>query len=220
MASEILLESFENPFRTNVMTTRLNKLLLALVLIAASSSSAALATPRGHRGVESSVVIDASPKAVFEAIQHSRVQEPHRRKVVSHHDGVAVMDEHFSELPVIGNAHCTYKEVETPYKRIDFALLSSEKLKAFEGSWILTPLGNGERTEVKLNTYSEPKVWLPFAKEVAGSSILKDIRRRLDSLKAWVESENHCSISAHPDFQSISDGAKVVRHSRENQVAD
>ncbi len=84
----------------------------------------------------------------------------------------------------------------------------------------MTPLGNGERTEVKLNTYSEPKVWLPFAKEVAGSSILKDIRRRLDSLKASVESEDHCSISAHPDFQSISDGTKVVRHCSENQVAD
>ena len=205
------------------MTSRQKKLLLAAILFALSSNNsniAALASPKGHHGVESSVVIDATPKAVFEAIQHSRVQEPHRRKVVSHHDGVAVMDEHFSELPVIGNAHCTYKEVETPYKRIDFALLSSEKLKAFEGSWILTPLGNGERTEVKLNTYSEPKVWLPFAKEVAGSSILKDIRRRLDTLKALVESDDHCSISAHPDFQSISVGAKSNRHSCENQVAD
>lgn len=205
------------------MTSRKTILLLAVLLSGAVSNSVSTcfaAHPKTHRGVESSVVIDASPKAVFEAILHSRVQEPHRRKVVSNHDGIAVMDEHFSELPVIGNAHCTYKEVETPYKRIDFALLSSEKLKAFEGSWILTPLGNGERTEVKLNTYSEPKVWLPFAKEVAGSSILKDIRRRLDSLKAGVEGDDHCSISAHPDFQSISDGAKSIRHSCENQVAD
>ncbi|MFA6209854.1 MAG: SRPBCC family protein [Candidatus Obscuribacterales bacterium] len=205
------------------MTTPLKKLLLGALFLALSSNnfeSPASAAPKSHRGVESSVIIDASPKAVFEAIQHSRMEEPHRRKVVSSHDGVAVMDEHFSELPVIGNAHCTYKEVETPYKRIDFALLSSEKLKAFEGSWVLTPLGNGERTEVKLNTYSEPKVWLPFAKEVAGSSILKDIRRRLDTLKAWVESDDHCSISNHPGFQSISDGAKSARHTCENQVAD
>lgn len=205
------------------MTTSLKKLLLGALFLALSSNSfesPAFATPKSHQGVESSVIIEASPKAVFEAIQHSRMEEPHRRKVVSSHDGVAVMDEHFSELPVIGNAHCTYKEVETPYKRIDFALLSSEKLKAFEGSWVLTPLGNGERTEVKLNTYSEPKVWLPFAKEVAGSSILKDIRRRLDTLKAWVESDDHCSISNHPGFQSISDGAKSSRHTCENQVAD
>ncbi|MDP3508876.1 MAG: SRPBCC family protein [Candidatus Melainabacteria bacterium] len=204
------------------MTSRKNTLLLTFLLSAVlgNSGSSFAAQPKSHRGVESTVVIDASPKAVFEAIQHSRVQEPHRRKVVSSHDGIAVMDEHFRELPVIGNAHCTYKEVETPYKRIDFALLSSEKLKAFEGSWVLTPLGNGERTEVKLSTYSEPKVWLPFAKEVAGSSILKDIRRRLDSLKAGVESDDHCSITAQPDFQSISDGAKSVHHSIEAQVAE
>ena len=204
------------------MTTRQKQIFLVLLIAVTgiNLNNPAIAQPKNHRGVESSVVIDASAKDVFEAIQHSRLEDPHRRKVISSHDGIAVMDEHFRELPVIGNAHCTYKEVETPYKRIDFALLSSEKLKAFEGAWILTPLGNGDKTEVRLSTYSEPKVWLPFAKEVAGSSILKDIRRRLDTLKAWVESEDHCAISAHPDFQPISDGAKSVRHTCENQAAD
>ncbi|CAN5225085.1 hypothetical protein BH11CYA1_BH11CYA1_29380 [soil metagenome] len=211
------------PYRTSDMTTRQKQFLLVGLLLAVTSNSfgnPALAQPKSHRGVESSVVIDASPKDVFEAIQHSRLEDPHRRKIVSSHDGIAVMDEHFRELPVIGNAHCTYKEVETPYKRIDFALLSSEKLKAFEGSWILTPLGNGDKTEVSLSTYSEPKVWLPFAKEVAGTSILKDIRRRLDTLKAWVENDDHCAISAHPDFQPINNGSKAVKHSCENLVAD
>ncbi len=190
------------------MTTKTRLLVASACLFStffgANWNSEALANHRVHHGAESSVVIEGSPQAVFEAIQESRIKEPHRRKLVSHHENVALIEEHFSELPLIGSACCTYKEVETPYKRIDFSMVTSEKLKSFEGSWILTPIGNGERTEVTLNTFSEPKTFLPFANQVACSSILKDIRRRLENLKSWVETPNHRSIASRPQFEANS----------------
>lgn len=142
-----------------------------------------------HRGVEATVIINACPKTVFDMIQQSRLKEPDHRKLVSHQNSVAVIDESFPELPVIGQAHCTYKEVEIPFKRIDFQMLHSDKLKAFEGYWELIPVDNGVKTEVKLRTFTEPKIWVPFVKELASTSTMKDIHRRLQNLKHWTEEE-------------------------------
>lgn len=142
-----------------------------------------------HRGVEARILINASPKEVFEAIQDSRLKEPDHRKLVSHNNSVAVIEESFADLPVIGQAHCTYKETEIPFKKVDFQLIKSDKLKAFEGDWELTPVDNGEKTEVKLRTFTEPKIWVPFVKEISSSSTMKDIHRRLNNLKHWTEEE-------------------------------
>ena len=143
-----------------------------------------------HRGVESSIVVDAPPKIVFESIQNSRFKEPEHRKLVSHHNQVALIEESFPELPVIGMAHCTYKEIEIPFRKIEFQMVKSDKLKAFEGYWELTPVDNGEKTEVKLRTFSEPKIWVPFVKELSSTSTIKDINRRLKNLKRWTEEEH------------------------------
>lgn len=177
-------------FLTSILT-------LTLALTSSVLNEQAVASAKTEKGVHSSIIIEASPKVVFEAIQHSRVLEPMRRKLVSHKENVAVIDEHFDDLPVIGSAACTYKEIEIPYSRIDFTLVDSQKLKTFEGSWELTPLKDGECTEVRLRTFSEPKIWMPFAKEASGPSIMKDIRRRLTTLKASVETPDHCAISTH-----------------------
>ncbi len=200
------------------MTTKRRLLVTSAFVLStflgASLNTPALANNKAHHGAESSVVIEGSPQAVFEAIQASRIKEPHRRKLVSHHENVALIEEHFSELPLIGSACCTYREVETPYKRIDFSMVTSEKLKSFEGAWILTPVGNGERTEVTLNTFSEPKIFLPFANQVACSSILKDIRRRLENLKSWVETPDHRSIASRPHFEAnCSEATKATNNS-------
>lgn len=146
-----------------------------------------------HRGVEGTIIIDAPEKVVFEGIQSSRFKEPDHRKLVSHHNQVAVIDESFPELPVIGQAHCTYKEIEIPYKKIEFQMIKSDKLKAFEGYWELTPIDNGEKTEVKLRTFTEPKIWVPFVRELSSSSTIKDIHRRLKNLKHWTEEDHRSS---------------------------
>jgi hypothetical protein len=194
------------------MTTGQKILISTLFLLTTLCSSVlndqASASAKSERGVQSAITIEAPPRVVFEAIQHSRILEPMRRKLVSHHEGVAIIDEHFEDLPVIGSASCTYKEVEVPYSRIDFTLVDSAKLKTFEGSWVLTPVREGECTEVRLRTFSEPKIWLPFAKEASGPSILKDIRRRLTTLKAAVETADHCAISTHSNMLPASNLSK------------
>lgn len=161
---------------------------LALTILAPSFTPLALpAQARAHKPVEATMVIKAPPEEVFQLIQESRNREPHRRKLISHENGVAVIEEKFDDLPIIGKTTCTYKEVETPGKKIEFTMVNSDKLKAFEGVWDLSPLDGGKATLVKLSSYTEPKLNVPFAKEIACNSALKDVHRRLANLKHWSE---------------------------------
>lgn len=153
---------------------------------------------RENKPVEACLVIKASPDEVFEHIKLSRTQEPSRRKLISHQNNVAVIEEQFDDLPIIGKARCTYKEVEFPGRRIEYSLLSSDKLRHFEGVWDLSPVDGGQKTLVKLSSFTEAKLNVPFAREIAGNSALKDVRRRLSNLKHWTEDVGHCdSLESH-----------------------
>jgi hypothetical protein len=169
---------------------------------------------RGHNqehGVQSYLVIKAPVETVFEGIKMSRHTTPEKRHMVSHEKDSAVIDEKISDLPVIGTAHLVYKEIEVSSKRIDYLLISSDKLKTFEGSWELTPLDNGE-TKVSLKSFTEVKVWVPFAKELSCTSTLKDINRRLGNLKQWCDDQSHRQAKAHTcDETVLATTAKVTQ---------
>ncbi|MBK8221925.1 MAG: hypothetical protein IPK73_12945 [Candidatus Obscuribacter sp.] len=57
---------------------------------------------RENKPVEACLVIKASPEEVFEHIKLSRTQEPSRRKLVSQQNNIAVIEEQFDDLPIIG----------------------------------------------------------------------------------------------------------------------
>jgi len=178
------------------------------------------ALAKDHKPVEASVVIKAPPEEVFEHIKLSRCQEPGRRKVVSHVNGVAVIEEQFDDLPIIGKAHCTYREVETPGTKVEYSLMSSDKLRFFEGVWVLSPLDGGQKTLVKLSSYTEAKLNVPFAREIAGNSALKDVRRRLANLKHWTEDAG-CDSDHHlehkPEHKSDHKSDHKLEHKEEEE---
>ncbi len=189
------------------------QLLAPLLLPSLSSTSICLAAGKSN-GVEESLVIKAPVKMVFEGIQNSRTSNPEQRRLVSQHQDTSVIDEKISNLPVIGTAHLVYKEIEVPFKRIDYLLVSSDKLKAFEGSWELTPLENGD-TRVSLKSYTEVKIWVPFARELSSSSTIKDINRRLGNLKHWCEEQSCHEAQRHESVEPV----HVTRHNQ-TRLAD
>lgn len=189
--------------------------VLAAITALSLSSLPCLASNKNHTLLEQSVVIKAPPKLVFEGIQVSRSDDPARRHLVSHHQDVAVIDEKLPNLPVIGSAHLVYREIEVPFKRIDYELVSSDKFKAFEGSWELTPLENGHETRVSLKSYAEPKMWAPFVKEMSGAQTMKDISRRLANLKRWCDSQEVREAKMHHD----SDARSFVHSHSQSQLA-
>ncbi|MCC7528687.1 MAG: hypothetical protein IT342_09205 [Candidatus Melainabacteria bacterium] len=133
-----------------------------------------------------SVIVSASPETVYDAIKMQRQVDP-ARKLVSYTGAEAVIDEIFSGLPVIGNAKCLYKEVESSPVRVEYFLVKSDKFKRFEGCWTLTPFDGGRKTELKLSSYLDTGVHVPFARQITNCSIRKDVLRRLGRVKVLAE---------------------------------
>jgi hypothetical protein len=207
---------------SNSTMTKVNPNLVLMAFLAVSTainqaSAPCLAASKGHNFLEQTLVIKASPKVVFEGIQRSRTADPERRHLVSQQQDVAIIDEKIPDLPVIGTAHLVYKEIEVPFKRIDYLLVSSDKFKAFEGSWELTPLENGEGTKVILKSYSDLKVWVPFAKDLSASSTVKDINRRLCSLQRWCDQKESREETAR---QETGSGGNFVRSHSTTSLAE
>ncbi len=164
------------------------KITLFALATFALVSPAMAAGDTDNDSVFSTVMVSASPAAVFEAIQMQRQVDP-ARKQVSYTGAEAVIDENFSGLPVIGSAKCLYKEVENSPARIEYRLMKSDKFKRFEGCWTLTPVDGGRKTELRLSSYLETGVRIPFARQITNCSVRKDVLRRLSRVKILAEAQ-------------------------------
>jgi hypothetical protein len=162
------------------------KVSLLWLTIAALVSPAMAAGNTHQDSVFSSVTVSASPKTVYDAIKMQRMVDP-ARKLVSYAGAEAMIDENFSGLPVIGSAKCLYKEVESSPERVEYFLVQSDKFKRFEGCWTLTPVEGGRKTELKLSSYLETGVHVPFARQITNCSVKKDVLRRLGRVKVLAE---------------------------------
>lgn len=151
-----------------------------------------------QNAVAVTVVVKARMSVVYDAIRSQRQQDP-ARKLVSSQGNEAVILEEFQGLPIIGSAHCTYKEVESSHK-MEYELITSDKFKRFTGCWTLTPVENGKATEVKLSSFLDTGLHIPFARQITNNAVLKDVNRRLKRVKMLAEdNEEHIqrSVASH-----------------------
>src|SRR5579883_591468 len=95
-------------------------------------------------GVRAAVLVQAEPRLVYEAIRHQRQGDAGRGKELSRSEDRIVVEEEMNR-PVLGHVSCVYEEVYTP-KRIEYKMIKSDKFKAFEGAWTLTPEEGGKET--------------------------------------------------------------------------
>jgi len=140
--------------------------------------------------ISGSVLVNACPNIVFDAIKKSRYQDPSRRKVVQSDEKSAVLEENFKGVPILGDVNCRYKEVEYGQKRIEYQILTSDKFKAFDGAWELEPVQEGKATLLKLSSHVESQIRVPFAKQITAIGTKKDIKRRLNHIKDFVEQDS------------------------------
>ncbi|RTL40710.1 MAG: hypothetical protein EKK48_15745 [Candidatus Melainabacteria bacterium] len=151
-------------------------------LILGFGASPAMAECDTNAMVSQTMVINAPVKAVWEAMRTLRRSDPAHRKILSSKAGDYVVEEKFDGIPVIGSAVCTYKEHETPMQKLQYSLLKSDKLKAFDGEWNLRPAGDNQ-TEVKLSSRTDAGISIPFAGTITRSRTAKSITRRLEEVR-------------------------------------
>jgi hypothetical protein len=136
----------------------------------------------------SAIVVKAKPEVVYNAILKLRDDSKDTVKELSREGQHAcVLEETFNNLPIIGDAKCVYKEVYIPYKKIEYNLVRSEKFKAFEGKWTLTPTEDGQTTNLSLSSYVDIEIPVPFAKQITKMQTARGVKKRLRMVKLACE---------------------------------
>ncbi|MDZ4835583.1 MAG: SRPBCC family protein [Candidatus Melainabacteria bacterium] len=160
---------------------------LVLILSMAIAPSVRAESHKELTGVVSKMLINASPEEIFRAVRDYRYSDTTKRSVIEEKKGRSIIKEKFASMPILGDVECTYEEIETPYTRIDFQMVTSNKLKVFEGNWILTPVEGTKSTLVKLTTYIDSGLTIPAKDFLQHLTAHQDIHRRLAFVKKAAE---------------------------------
>ncbi|HEY9870416.1 MAG TPA: hypothetical protein V6D08_14725 [Candidatus Obscuribacterales bacterium] len=171
--------------------TSAEKLRLCLLAVLVGSFIGQFFTPPAmaekKEGVEATIDVQASPQKCFETIVGQRTAEPAKRRVISQDGNRTVLEEKFTGLPVIGDAYMQYEEIATPYSSLVAHLIKSDKFKAFESRWTLTATADAKGTSIRLYTYLNTGLWLPFAQQLTNRQTHQDITARLGLIKRLAE---------------------------------
>jgi uncharacterized protein YndB with AHSA1/START domain len=132
--------------------------------------------------VSGSATINAPVRDVWEAMRTIRKNDPAHRRVLSSGGGDYVVEEKFENIPILGDATCTYKEHEIPMQRLQYSMIKSDKLIAFEGEWELTPSADGKQTTVTLSSRTDAGIRMPFAERITRSRTAKAIAKKLEDV--------------------------------------
>lgn len=130
------------------------------------------------------IEIDAPVDRVWAAIKERRVKDQNQRQLLNYNGKVAVIQEKFPSIPVIGNTTCTYAENEIrPLRFLEYKLLSSNHLHAFEGYWRLNAGPRPNTTMVSLTSTIDPGIRCPFWKQIAKAVITKNVNDTLNEVE-------------------------------------
>ncbi len=159
------------------------------VLLMNLAAPASLAADKKKRGVTASLVVNAPPPAIWNAILGLRNKPGSNVQQLERDDKHSILQENFYNLPLVGTATCTYREDYDVNHRLDYHLLKSDKFKAYEGSWVITPTSDASSNNVTLSTYVDTGLRLPFARQLTDASSKNAIQKRLQDVKKTAESK-------------------------------
>lgn len=116
----------------------------------------------GHRMISVRMLINANQLLVWRAIRDSRKDDPDVQysKITQVSETEKILEQKYVALPVFGATTCVLKVNEEAGKRVDYKLVKSDRLAEFEGSWVLTPVGE-TKTMMELSNHIKLKFPLP-----------------------------------------------------------
>ncbi len=144
--------------------------------------------------VTGKTVINAPPELVWTTVHEERKNDPDLAysKVLEQGEHECRLEQKFVLIPVIGTSVCEMHNSEVPYKRIDYKLLKSDRFKAMEGSWVLTPTNDGKQTILELSTHLD--LGIPVPRGMMNSVTSKKLAKRLGNVKRMAE-KTHSSVA-------------------------
>ena len=141
----------------------------------------------GKPRVKAAITIKAPPEVVWEAVHEQRKTDPELAysKVLRQGVNEATLEQKFTVLPIVGTAVCVMNTQEVPNRRIDYQMVKSDKFKAMEGSWVLTPSADGKSTNLELTSHID--MGLPVPRAMMNGVTKQKLERRLAHVRELAE---------------------------------
>lgn len=146
--------------------------------------------PNGHKWVKAKILINASPHIVWATIHEERKKDPdlaYSKLLSQESDTHSTLEQKFSLIPIIGTSTCVMRNVEVPLQRIDYNMIRSDRFKALEGSWVLSPGSRSGQTYLELSSYADMGV--PVPRNFVDAVTAKKLQKRLAHVKEMAETE-------------------------------
>lgn len=162
---------------------------LARVATQTQAAPAAASLNSGKPRVRASITIKAPPDVVWDAVHEQRKSDPELAysKVLRQGVNEATLEQKFTVIPVIGSAVCVMNTKEVPNQRIDYQMVKSDRFKAMEGSWVLTPGADGKSTNLELSSHVDFGMFVPVPKSMRDSITKQKLERRLTHVRELAE---------------------------------
>lgn len=143
----------------------------------------------GHARCTADILINATPKVVWQAVHEERNQDPELAysHVLSCGGHMQMLEQKFIDIPLLGSATAVTRQNEEPYRRIDYSLISSDKFKQLDGSWELTPVSGGRATILRLSSHLD--IGVPFSGLFIRNATQRKINSRIANVKRLAEQE-------------------------------
>jgi hypothetical protein len=148
----------------------------------------------GHKTIKAKILIDAPVHVVWSTVHDQRKLDTdlaYSKIVEDRGNHNYLIEQKFLSLPLIGTAICVMDDYEIPNKQISYKLVRSDRFKAMEGSWVLSPQGN--QTILELSSYVD--MGIPCPRMIVDASTAKRLERRLNNVKRFAE-EAHTGIAS------------------------
>ena len=183
----------EGDSKLTAKTFSYTALALMATLSSVSSMNSALAGEAQMRtaqaDVGNEVLVKATPKVVWKAIHEERNFDPgiEYSKEISNDGNATLIEQKFVRIPLLGSVVATTKQIETPYSRIDYTLVKSDRFKKLEGSWTLQAVDGGRATKLRLA--SQLDIGIPFSQIFTRNASNKKVVDRVAAVKRMAEAD-------------------------------
>lgn len=186
LASALFQASFANPFHDDENCARNSKQIHV----------SRCQNKFGHKALKAEVMIEAPANLVWEAIRDNRLADPDVQysKFTRISEKERLLEQKYVSIPVFGATTCLLKLEEDKNKRIDYNLVKSDRLREFEGSWILTSSEDNLSTKLELSNHV--RINLPIPQRLIDAFAEPKMKARLSWVKQLAESKKRSQIAS------------------------
>jgi hypothetical protein len=140
----------------------------------------------GRNWIKARVLVHAPRDVVWNSVSDARTRDPDliHSRILEKGECQAIVEEKM-RLPLIGSDVYVVRITQKPCERMDYKLLKSRHMKAYEGNWQVSPGDLAGSSVLQLEHHTRPAFFVPGI--LFDSFVARRVERRIMTVKRFAE---------------------------------